>query len=402
MRIVLVTDRYWPEARAAAYLSSELAAGLVAKGHHVTVLTRTPTRFVAGVANGTDCARYESEISGVKVRRFRGFAGDGFVVRVFDHLLIALKCFLALGLVGRDARVFVMSPPLAITVGVVLRAVFGVGGGYVLNLHDLYPRAAIELGVLRNPFLIWVLKGYERLLYHRAAVILAAAPSTVNILRQEYGLPEDRVRLLHNFVNVDAVSDRPRQNRIRKKLGLDKQFVILYAGLMGVAQDLDVVIRCARQSAHKGEWVFVLFGDGPKKRHWQDLAAGMNNVVFQGPVSTAEYVEVVAAADVCIVPLVAEFKAPAIPGKVSSIMACGRPIVALVPEGNDTRKIIEEAACGVVLTSGDTEGMCDALGTISRDPELWSEMSRNGRCYARANFSVEVAVGICEEALSVA
>jgi colanic acid biosynthesis glycosyl transferase WcaI len=399
MKIVLLADRYWPEARAAAYLCSELAVGLARQGHSVTVLTRSPTRFVPNAIAPPEGSIYEGHELGIRVHRFRGLSGDSIAIRALDHLLLAFKCCIVLFGLSREERVFVMSPPLAITLGVVVRSVFRFGAGYVLNLHDLYPRAAIELGVLRNRLLISALKAYERLLYSRASVILAAAPSSVKILREEFNLPEERVRLLHNFVRMDVVGDRPRLNAVRRRLGLEGKFVVLYAGLMGLAQDLEVVIKCARENSAIGDWVFVLFGDGPMRQQWVKSSAELPNVIFQDPVSTSEYLDVVASSDVCIVPLVAEFKAPAIPGKVSSIMSCGRPIVALVPPGNDTREVIEGARCGIVLQSGDVIGLGSALRTIWQDPDLWVEMSENARRYAAERFSVENAVRTCEEAL---
>lgn len=398
MRISIVSDRYAPEARAAAVLASSLAGELARRGHEVRVYCRRPTQYVAGEAIVPDYERRD----GVEVRRVGPLTGSGHPVwRLLDQAFVAVRLLWILLRAPRPDAWFVYSPPLLLTIPVLLAALVG-RRPVVLNLHDLYPQAAIDLGVLRNRFVIAVARWVERWLYAQAAHILVAAPSSLRILRDRHGVPAARISLLWNWAPPDCFEDSPEAAEFRRSLGLSGELMILYAGLMGLAQDLDVVLESARRVAGSQRWKFVLVGDGPRAQQWRERAADLPNVVFTGPVDPETYTRAVQSADICLAPLSADFRAPAVPGKVSSILACGRPLVACVPPGNDTAEVLEGSQAGVALPAGDAGALVEALRMLAASEPERLRMAANGRAWARAHFTLEAAAGTCESALASA
>lgn len=390
MRVTIITDRYAPEARAAAYLSRELAEGLARRGHRVAVITRMPTQFVPEAQ--AKAPRAAETIAGLDVKRISGATASTRIWRrALDQLVVTAKMTLALWLAPQSDVLLVYSPPLVLSLAAVMQKWLR-RWPYVLNLHDLYPRTAIDLGVLRNSGLIWLATLLESLVYRNADAIVVAAPASKRILTGGKRVPASRVEMIFNYIDTSACAPGPIENGFRKRNGISGRFVVLYAGLMGLAQDLTAVIEVARHLRENPDWVFVLAGDGPCAHKWEELSRGLNNVKMLGPLSYDQYHEALQAADVCLVALSAAFKAPAVPGKVPTIMAAGRPIVASVPLGNDTREILRAARCGDAVLPNEPAELFGALKALKERADLRREWGANGARYAAQHFDVHAAV----------
>jgi colanic acid biosynthesis glycosyl transferase WcaI len=390
MRITIVTDRYAPEARAAAYLARELAVGLANLGHDVAVLTRAPSQFVP---QGDACASANVEMGGaVRVKRIRGISGSTRIwVRALDQLIVSIRIMLALLAAPKSDGLIVYSPPLLFSCVAVVQKWLR-RWPYVLNLHDLYPKTAVDLGILRNPVLIWFARVVEASIYRSADRIVVAAPASKRVLTEENGIPPSRIDVVLNYVDTVACSPGPIENVFRRQYGIEGRFVVLYAGLMGLAQDLTPLIDAARRLQSDPDWVFILAGDGPYVSKWAELTRSLTNVRMIGPLAYHRYYEALRAADVCLVVLSPQFKAPAVPGKVATIMAAGRPMLAIVPEGNDTREILDAAGCGIA-TSSDPNEVLAALNYIKKHPDLRRRWGANGAAYATTHFDAKLAIG---------
>jgi len=401
MNIVIISDRYAPEARAAAYLSELLAQGLVKRGHAVTVVTRTPSDFLPG---GTPQSVAKHEIrEGVAIFRSGGLphSSRNLIVRALDQIVVAVQVIFARLRSERPDVIVVYSPPIAMLLPALIHR-FWRRIPFVINLHDLYPRTAVELGVLKNSLLIRFFETFEKVAYSVASQIVVAAPASRRILTEEMAVPLQKVHLVHNYVDTASCVPGPRENVFRARHGLSNKFVVLYAGLMGLAQDLQVIIDCAREMSHNDEVAFVLLGDGALAGKWRSAARDLPNVHFYGPVANEDYYEALRAANVCLVPLSANFKGPAVPGKSQTIMAAGRPLIAIVPEGNDTIELLNRAHCGFALDPGRADQLRNLIELLTADSSLCERLGNNGRAYALEHFNAELAISQFEAIIAVA
>jgi colanic acid biosynthesis glycosyl transferase WcaI len=397
MKLILLTDRYSPEARAAAYLCCELSEGLARRGHDVTVLTRYPTKFVPG-----DDLRPPPGVEvlhGVKVVRVTSlFSGSWPVLRGLDQVAISIRFAFHLLRSRRPDAVFVSSPPLPLTLAAIIKKKLH-GTPYVIHLHDLYPQTAIDLGVLRNRWVIGLMRWVERVAYLNSGKIIAAAPATLDVLKGYPGLAAGHATFVDNFVNLSHCGRTDSGSAFRERLKIGKEFVILYAGLMGHAQDLGVILECARRCANRPDWRFVLAGDGARSEEVRLAASALPNVQFLGCLRNDEYFAALQACDVALVTLDPALKAPSIPGKVPTIMASGKPFVAVVPVGNDTRKIAARSGGGIVVNAGNPGELAEALDLLYSDPDLRKAMGAKGREFAEEHCSLEAALVTFEQEL---
>src|SRR5216110_1423573 len=183
MRILMLTDRFPPEARANAHLFHELATGLVERGHQVGVVTRMPGDYVPSDGRVLPGVEARERMDGIDVIRVRGLTAlhRAPFMRALDQLAVGVTFgFAARKWPGADV-VLIYSPPLPLVIAGLLYRRFA-RAPYVLNLHDLYPQTAIDLGLLRSRALIGVARRLERLAYRHAARIVVPAPRSRDVL----------------------------------------------------------------------------------------------------------------------------------------------------------------------------------------------------------------------------
>lgn len=392
MRILIVVDRYAPEARSAAHLYEDLAKGLVRRGHEVAVVAKKPTE---NLPNGSEIPGEEMK-DGVRVVRMRSYLGEprSTWLKGLDQALFALRVWVRLQFLESPDVVLVYSPPLLLAA-----ACAATNHPLVVNLHDIYPRTAVELGRLSSPALIAAAVRLENFAYRRARRFVVPAPDSVLYLTNEKGVPSDRVRLCYNWVDLKATPAGDGDG-FRKAHGLEGRFLVTYAGLVGVAQNLSGVIDAARRSRADASLLFLVIGEGSELARWRREAEGLANIRFMPTLPREAYLDSLRASDACLLALSADLKSPAIPGKLPNIMAVAKPVLAVVPEGSAAARTVLEAGCGLVSPPGDGAALLDAVNRLRADPELRTRLGDAGRCFAEERFALDGAVSAFEAALS--
>ena len=169
---------------------------------------------------------------------------------------------------------------------------------------------------------------------------------------------------------------------IRKELNLEDKFVVLYAGALGQANDIDTILRAAKRLNDDDRIRFVLFGDGKERARLQAQTERMKltNVLFAGVRAKKEMPMVVAASDVCLAILqdIPMFRTT-YPNKVFDYMAAGRPTV-LVIDGV-SRELIESSNGGAFVQPGNDEMLAEKILELSKDSKRVQQMGRNARDY---------------------
>jgi glycosyltransferase involved in cell wall biosynthesis len=158
----------------------------------------------------------------------------------------------------------------------------------------------------------------------------------------------------------------------------------VYAGLHGLFQGLDQVLRAAER-LRKDRVRFILFGDGPDKdtlvKKVQGL--GLDNIDFYPPVPHKQMPPILASMDVAVVPLKSRIRG-AVPSKIYEAMASGIPIL-LVADG-EAMEIVREARAGVTVNPGDIDGLVSAVRRLASQSGWRREIGEAGRLAALKRY----------------
>lgn len=252
---------------------------------------------------------------------------------------------------------------------------------FLLEVRDLWPEFGVSMGVLKNPYLIALARWLENFLYARAAHILVNSPAYKEYMIEK-GVPENKITFIPYGTDVEMFNPNIDGSSIRKELGLQDKFVVLYAGALGQANDIDTVLRAAKRLNGENKICFVLFGDGKERARLQAETEKMklSNVIFAGVRAKKEMPFVLASADVCLAILqnIPMFRTT-YPNKVFDTMAAGRATV-LVIDGI-TRDLIESSYGGVFVQPNDDEQLAKTILELSENLDIVKQMGLNAREY---------------------
>lgn len=396
MKILILTDYFPPEIGGASHLVFELSQSLVKRGHRVSVATQIPRYNLQEVPQKYKGRRqFYEEIDGIQVTRLTFFPAYGAMtlVRGLSHLFSAASLFVGGVCSGEQDVILALSPPLPLGVtaymlGKLRSALF------IINVQDIFPQNAIDLGLLKNPLVIWFLRQMEQFVYRKATYITVHSSGNREYLTSKREVPPEKVVVIPNWVDRNLIIPSDKQNAFRNEYNLNSKFVVLFAGVMGWSQGLDVVIESANLLRKRDDIIFLLVGEGVEKARLELQAErlGLANVCFLPMQPREKYPLVVNAADVCLVTLRKEVSTPVVPSKLLGIMASGRPVVASLPLDGDAPKIIKAARCGYCVPPGDPERLAEAILKLYQEPAIREEFGANGRPYAVEHFSLEACV----------
>jgi glycosyltransferase involved in cell wall biosynthesis len=198
-----------------------------------------------------------------------------------------------------------------------------------------------------------------------------------------------RFHVIHNWVDERFIHPLPKsQNWFVEEHGLQGKFVVLYSGNIGRSQNLETVIAAAERFQDRNA-VFLFIGEGGKKAKLEALTRerGLQNVRFL-PYQPREVLPFsLTCADVSLVALERGIEGLSMPSKLYAILASGRAVVALVENGYEVARIIENADCGKSVVPNDVEGLASALKSYYDDRDACARDGRKGREYLEAHFS---------------
>ena len=312
MHILLVTDSYPPEIRSASHLMLELAQELHHRGHKVTVITTWPEYNLDQSTTQREFHEIETEQE-ITVLRIKTLPHHNvnYLVRGLSQLLMPLQFLRKIRQykINSDAAV-IYSPPLPLAlVGTWLRRS---GVRTLLNIQDLFPQNAIDLQILRSPMQIKFFQALERYAYRTSDIVTVHSEGNRKmLLTQNPGLGP-KIKLLHNWVDVEHHSSDEAVVDFKKKWGITHKYIAVFAGVMGPSQYLDLILDVAAQMQDEPSLMFLMVGDGKEKLRLQKLAAdrGLNNVRFEGFISREVYPDLLKACSIGLVCLSPQNKTP--------------------------------------------------------------------------------------------
>ncbi len=392
MRILYLSQYFPPEVGATQTRAYEMAHNLVQLGHQVTVLTEVPNHPSGIIPPAYRGKLYErAKMDGIDVIRVwvKTAPEKTFATRMLFYLTFMVDATLAGSLLapGRFDLVYASSPPLFVG-GAALALSRLRRAPMVFEVRDLWPESAVQLGELNSTRAVRQATRLEETCYRRARHIVVVTEG-IRTRLLERGFPAEKMTVIPNGANTDLYTPQALNLELRRSWGIGpERFVVLYAGLHGLAHGLETALLAAEELGEHPEILFLFVGDGPQKAALVEQARqmGLPNVLFHDALPEVELPAAIAMADVGLdTRRRLGISQGTLPVKMFSYMASARPVL-LSTEGEST-ELLRRAGAGVAVPPEDPKALSQAVLDLQADPALRAEMGRRGRAFVEAHYS---------------
>jgi glycosyltransferase involved in cell wall biosynthesis len=393
LKFLILTQYFLPETGAPPNRLFQLAKRLKAAGWTVTVLTAMPNYPQMKIQEGYQGKFYHyEEIGGIPVHRCWLYTGTSkaIVPRLFNYFSFVLTSML-IGIfrIGRQDWLMVESPPLFLGISAYFLKVLK-RARLVFNVSDLWPESAEKLGLVTNRTLLETARHLEEFLYRKAALVTGQTQGIVADISRRF--PEKPVRWLKNGVDLNDLKNISANPRWRSDNGFSEQdCIFIYAGILGHAQGLEVILEAARILKGEPDIKFIIMGDGPLHDRLLKIAEELQttNVTFLGNRPKNEVIPVIMAADAAIIPLrKLDLFRGAIPSKIFENLALRKPLLLGV-EGEAKTMFIDQAGAGWAFEPENAESLVAAVMSATGDRAAMHACGNRGYDYLCREFDLD-------------
>jgi glycosyltransferase involved in cell wall biosynthesis len=388
MKILYISQYFFPEIGATTNRVLANVRYLAGKGHDVTVLTEMPNHprgiIFAGYKNKLFMKEMIENFSVLRVWVYTNPKKNFLTRLLFYFSFMHLGFIYAIITWKKYDLVYVTSPPLfAGVIGLWIKKLLP-HTKFVFEVRDLWPDAAIEMGELNNKALIKLSYFLEKSFYRNADHIIAVTESFKKMIVKK-GYDSKKVSVVRNgsdlifkIVNVPV--------ELSQKYNSESNFIIAYAGNLGIAQNLLTVLKTAEKFINENV-IFLIIGTGPQEKLLKDYALDhdINNVSFIGELPKEEVSKYFSLADCGLIPLkdISVFERT-IPSKLFDYMSASLPILLGVKgEAND---ILLDSRAGIAYYPDDPDDLKDKILFLKSNPHILADFRANGRKFVEKHF----------------
>jgi glycosyltransferase involved in cell wall biosynthesis len=391
MKLLILTQYFPPEVGAPQNRLYELAVRLQQKGMDVSVLTAMPNYPQMKVYEGYAGKFYMQEtMNQLHIHRSWIYTttDKGIFQRLLNYFSFVFSSFFVGCFKLKEVDyILCESPPLFL--GMTAFALKKIKGSKLLfNVSDLWPESAEKLGLVTNPFFLKMATNLEEFLYRQSNLISGQTQGIVKNISSRF--PTKKVYWLPNGVDLSYYNVAAMQSNWRLQNGFkEDDFLVLYAGIIGHAQGLEVLHQAAVRLKDFDRIKFILLGSGPEKEKLMQLKKDqqINNLFFFDAVEKKQMPAIIAASTVSVVPLKRlELFKGAIPSKIFENLAMKKPILLGV-EGEAKDLFITQAKAGLAFIPEDGADLAEKTLQLFQQPELIQQLGENGFRYVQENFT---------------
>ena len=393
MKVLSFNAYYTPEFAASLFLEEDIAEGFAKAGLDNEMYVPIPSRGVSNEVrreyqvNKREEFFYDNRLHVIRYNLVK--EGKNPLLRALRYFLQNIRQYQC-GVHAKDIDVVFCGstpPTQGLVAGCIKRRLCKKNKKYipfVYNLNDVFPDSLVGSGLAKKGGLLWKLgRKIENRTYKNAdKIIVISQDFKLNLLSK--GVPEDKIEVVYNWVDTKKIAPvNKEENPLYEEFGISKdEFNVVYAGNLGNAQNVLLMIEAAKKLNAKKEIRFIIFGSGGMELELKNeiTANHLENVKII-PLQSVERVPYVySLGDVCVVACKAGLGGSAMPSKTWSIMACESAVIANFDEG-ELKRIIENNGCGVFTKAGDVNAFSDAIVQLSKSPQECKKMGQKGRLF---------------------
>ena len=384
-RLLVFNQYYWPGVEATARLLTELCESLASE-YEVTVIT--------GRLLGHEADPDYQVHRGVEIIRVHSTAFDRAplhrrAINYFTYLGRALRRGLASE--RPDLVLCMTDPPMVGDIALVVARRYRVP--LVVVSQDVFPEIAVEVGRLRNRFLVGLLGVLTRFYLTRADRVVAIG-DTMRRRLEAKGVAPERLRVIPNWVDTREIVPQPRDNAWSRRRRLVDRFVVMHSGNIGHAQDLETLIRATTSLRDLERLAVVLIGFGARHAEYERLVRRLaaSQVSFVGYQDRAKLPLSLASADLHFVGLARGLSGYVVPSRLYGVLAAGRAVLAAAEEESETAQLVSSIGCGIVIPPGEPDLVAEEIRKAATGHYDLAEMGRRGREWVVREAGLDHAV----------
>lgn len=367
MKILFLSDNFYPEMNAPANRTYEHCREWVKLGIDVTVITCVPNFPAGKVFGGYKNRLYQSEyIDGIKVIRVWSYitANEGTLKRIVDYVSFAVMGFISSLFIKTDI-IIATSPQFFTAIAGRMSSLIK-RKPWIMEVRDIWPESIVAVGAMKKSKAIVFLEKIERHLYRSASKIVVVTDSfKKNIIKK--GIDSNKIFVIKNGVFIDKFKPTPKDSNLLSYLNLENKFIIAYFGTHGMAHKLDFILKCAK-IINDPDLHFLFIGDGAERENLLKLKEelALNNVTMLYSVPKDEIQNYISIIDVALVNLKKSdtFKS-VIPSKIFENTAMHKSILLGV-EG-ESRDLVESYHVGICFEPENEIDFINKLNIIKRN-----------------------------------
>jgi len=392
MKLTILTQYFPPEVGAPQNRLFELAERLNARGVEIVVITAMPNYPKMEIQEGYRGKWYVKETMGnLTVHRCAIFVSKNksIPIRLLNYFSFVFTS-LWIGLFKTKRADFLLceSPPLFLGISAVILSRLK-RSRLIFNASDLWPESAEKLGLVTNKTFLKLATWLEEWLYRKSFLITGQTQGIVKDISTRF--PFKDVYWLPNGVDPTLFDQSTiRKSDWRAENGYtENDFILIYAGIIGYAQGLDIIIDAASKLREQPSVKFVLLGNGPEKERLVERVGelSLTSVKFLDFVQKKEMPAILKEVNASIVPLrkLDLFKG-AIPSKLFECLASEKPILLGV-DGEARQLFIEQGKAGLYFEPENVTELVEAIVRLKQNPEECQQLGVNGKKYVSTYFS---------------
>jgi len=395
-QLALICQHFYPEMLSTGLFMTHIATGLVQKGWAVRVYCAKPSYQPDQENSNAD--PLPTEHHGVEIIRVPTFgaARNSPPYRILNALtfLLGITCHLL-----RDHKKLLgilntTNPPFLGIIAWLAKSCLGIP--YLTIVHDVYPDVAVRLGVLsQNSPITWLWNRITQLILNQSTGLIVIGRDMAQLIRSKLKCPTDTsMALIPHWADPAMLYPVSKdENNFVNEHGLTDHFVIQYSGRLGRVHNLAPLIEAAQQLQDTPA-LFQFIGEGAKKAELEAKVQqmGLTNVQFLPYQPYEALATSISAADLAVVALQENCNGVSVPSKTYGILACARPVLALMSLESEIGQMVGETDCGVVLENSTGDSIAQKVRSLMDHPDLLNQMGTNAYRAFERNYTLDKAL----------
>ncbi|MDB5444852.1 MAG: wcaI [Phenylobacterium sp.] len=369
-RVLIYGINYAPEIAGVGRYTGEIGAHFASEGHDVCVVTAPPHYPGWAAKAGYSGSRWSREhLEGAEIYRCPLYLNPE--MRGFRRLLAPLTFALSsapvafVQILKRRPEVVMAVEPTLFVAPLALIAARLIGARTVLHVQDLEIDAAFAVGHLgKGGLLAKLAAAFERSVLRRFDRVITISSRMAEKIFDK-GVPADRIEIVRNWVDVEAIRPMPTSDTYRTEIGLKpSDFMVLYSGNIGAKQGVRLLIEAAEALKDTPDVVFVIAGQGPMRPEVERAAARLANIRVLDFQPESRFGEFLSLADVHVLPQERDTADLLLPSKLGGMLASGRRIIVTADPDTELAQFLGNSCA--FTPPGDAPALAEAVRAARR------------------------------------